>query len=80
MQVMGETARVMGFKGQYLNELFQPHENIKYGVKWLARWYKKTEQDVEKTLLRYNGGGNKSYPRKVLQIKENGTWKPLLKF
>jgi hypothetical protein len=78
-QIMGETARVLGFKGQYLNELFKPHINIEYGARWLGRYLHRTKS-VEKALLRYNGGGDKLYPSKILKVKDSGTWKTLLNF
>ena len=77
-QIMGETARVLGFSGQYLNELFEPYQNIKYGAKWLGKYYR--QGCVDHALLRYNGGGNKKYPSMVKRVRESGRWKTLLNY
>ena len=36
MQIMGATARWLGFKGTFLSELIEPEVGIEYGCKYLA--------------------------------------------
>lgn len=67
MQVMGQTAREFGFSGEYLTELCDPFTNLKFGCKKLARCLKLANGDVHEGLLKYNGGGDPSYPDKVLK-------------
>lgn len=77
-QIMGETARVLGFRGQFLTELFQPYCNIKFGAMYLGKHYR--QGGVDHALLRYNGGGNKKYPDLVNTVRRSGEWKILLDF
>lgn len=67
MQVMGQTAREFGFTGQFLTELFEPETCVRFGCAKLKRELEKSGGDVRKALLGYNGGGDASYPDKVLQ-------------
>lgn len=67
MQVMGQVARELGFKGRFLTELLDPATNLSYGCKKLAQCLKRHNGDVRKALLAYNGGGDASYPDKVLK-------------
>lgn len=67
MQILGETARVMGFQGRYLTELHDPDINLSYGCKYLYRCLnraKKTTviefEQYNKALLYYNGSSE--YP------------------
>lgn len=66
MQVMGQVAREFGFAGDYLTELVDPVIGLEYGCKKLARCMDRANADVRQALLLYNGGGDKSYPDKVL--------------
>lgn len=73
MQIMGETARGAGFDKDYLSELFDPEINIELGCKFFRSLLDKyTDEETDKdtayrtALLRYNGGGDPSYPDKVL--------------
>lgn len=68
MQVMGQTAREFGFKGKYLTELCDPETGIEYGCRKLRECLDKRNGDIRVALLRYNGGGNKSYPDMVLKL------------
>lgn len=70
MQIMGQTARELGFDGEYLAELLDPVINIEYGCRKLAKCLERTYGDVPAALLQYNGGGNPSYPNLVLQHYE----------
>lgn len=64
-QVMGAVARELGLSG-YLTRLCDPYVGIFYGAKHLARQLKRCNGDIRQALLRYNGGGNREYPDKVL--------------
>jgi soluble lytic murein transglycosylase-like protein len=66
MQVMGEVARELGFKGVFLTELCEPIVGLAYGCKKLAACLKATAGDERAALLRYNGGGNAAYADQVL--------------
>lgn len=66
MQVMGQVARELGFTGAYLAALCDPQTAIEYGCRKLKNCLSKANGVVEDALLRYNGGGNKDYPREVL--------------
>lgn len=70
MQIMGQTAREFGFEGEFLTQLCDPHAGIEFGCRKLARCLK-LKPDVSEALLMYNGGGDPSYPGKVLaHLKE----------
>lgn len=77
-QILGETARELGFEGQYLPELLNPTINIEYGAKYLAQCFKKHKGDRFKSLLAYNGGGDLTYPNKVLARLENHEYEKIL--
>lgn len=64
MQVMGQTARELGFKAD-IPQLCDPLFGILYGCKKLALCFKATG-DARAALLRYNGGSNPAYPDQVL--------------
>lgn len=66
MQIMGETARELGFAAKNLAELFDPVSSVAYGCKKLKRCLDDQNQDVHNALLRYNGGSNPDYPNLVL--------------
>lgn len=66
MQIMGETARWIGFDGKYLTELLNVDTNIEYGCQYLKHCLAKSKGDMYKALLRYNGGGNKDYPTGII--------------
>jgi len=65
MQVMGQTAREVGFKDP-LPMMHDPETGLSVGCKYLARLLSSCRGDVKKALLRYNGGGDPRYPNKVL--------------
>lgn len=67
MQIMGETARELGFAGKYLTELCDPETGVEFGCRKLAKCVASCG-DVEAALLRYNGGGDPNYPEMVLQL------------
>lgn len=77
MQILGQTVREMGFSGESLCELLEPGTNIDWGSKILARNLARTG-DVQGALLRYNGGGDPGYARKVLAHIESNKIEELL--
>jgi soluble lytic murein transglycosylase-like protein len=66
MQVLGQTARELGFKGDFLSELCSPINGIEYGCMKLAACMKKHSGNQHDSLLAYNGGGNANYPVEVI--------------
>jgi soluble lytic murein transglycosylase-like protein len=74
MQVMGETARELGYDGAFLSELLIPHVGIEYGCRKLRKCLDGANLDTRAALLRYNGGGNKRYDDQVLSILETGEY------
>lgn len=66
-QVMGQVARENGFKGKYLSQLCEPEIGIDNGCRVLKGKLASARGDVHTALLRYNGGGNKQYPREVME-------------
>lgn len=70
MQIMGETARELGFAGKYLTELCDPIVGVEYGCRKLSRCMAKHPGDMRAALLAYNGGANAQYPELVLALCE----------
>lgn len=68
MQVMGGVGREQGFSGLYLPELIEPLVNIPQGCKKLKQVIARNGGDREAGLLAYNGGGDPSYPAKVMLL------------
>lgn len=66
-QVMLQTAAEHGFHYRYPGQLFDPDENLRIACRILARLRVKHQGDTRKMLLAYNGGGDPSYPDKVLR-------------
>jgi soluble lytic murein transglycosylase-like protein len=73
MQIMGQVAREVGFKGEYLTELIDIKTNLEFGCKYLAKCLEKGGT-VEKGLLYWNGGANKNYPAQVLGHLDSGVY------
>lgn len=65
MQIMGQTARELGFTGVFLSELCDPKLGTDFGCKKLRRCFD-LKVDASAALLAYNGGGDPNYPRMVL--------------
>lgn len=65
MQLMGEGARELGFKG-HLASLCDPDNGLDYGCRHLKGKLDSHNGDVTAGLLAWNGGGNKQYPEQVL--------------
>ena len=79
MQIMGETAREYGFDRESLLELTNPELNIELGCKIVQKLFIKHANE-EKVLLRWNGGGDPDYPRRVLSHIKSGRAQLLLSF
>lgn len=82
MQILLQTARELGFEGN-AEELYDPKTNIYYGCKKLALEFEKVKRrgshnPIRDALLGYNGGGNLTYPDKVLMRMKNGSAKQLI--
>lgn len=69
MQVMGTVAREKGFAGWW-PALCEPDIGLYYGCKVLGGILAAKGKDEVAALLRYNGGGDKQYPGRVLVWKE----------
>lgn len=65
LQIMGAVAREYGFVDKYLTTMCNAEFNIEVGLRVIKKYYELTG-NVEKMLLRYNGGGNKNYPQEVI--------------
>lgn len=65
MQVMGEVARELGFKGPLL-QLTEPSVALVLGCQHLSNKLKQAGGDVTKALLLWNGGDNPDYASQVL--------------
>lgn len=72
MQIMGGTARMMGFKGVSLAELVDPEVNLEFSVKYLAHLRDKyyAEHGWEGVIAAYNAGS----PRKKNGFYVNQTY------
>jgi Transglycosylase SLT domain len=68
LQIMGETARELGFEGKYLSELCDPPVGIEWGCRKLAACLKRTDGNIDAALEMYNGGSNKNYGGEVLML------------
>lgn len=65
MQVMGQTARELGFSRPFLVELCDPDTGVEFGCRKLQQCFA-IHGDPETSLLAYNGGGNPDYGKQVL--------------
>jgi soluble lytic murein transglycosylase-like protein len=66
MQVMGQTARELGYTGRFLTGLCDPETGLEFGCRKLARCMAEVNNDPPAALLRYNGGSDPVYPHLVL--------------
>jgi soluble lytic murein transglycosylase-like protein len=69
MQMMGDSARSLGFTG-HLASLCDPATGLAWGCRFFVEKVKLAGGDVRKGLLYWNGGGNPEYPDQVLQRKQ----------
>lgn len=65
MQLMGQVARELGYKGN-LAALCDPTIGLEWGCKHLANKLKDVHGDVHMGLQRWNGGGNPNYADQVI--------------
>lgn len=65
MQVMGQTARELGFQGDHFGELLSADLGIEYGCRYLTKCMLGNNRDVKRALDSYNGGGNPDYSTEV---------------
>lgn len=80
MQVLGVTARELGFKGPFLSALCAPAVGLEYGCRYLARQLRRYKGDVSDAIAAYNAGTarrrddgtyvNEDYVRKVWRAME----------
>ena len=68
LQIMGQTARELGFTGKYLTELCIPIVGMEWGLRKLAECLKHAGGDINKALEMYNGGSNPNYAGEVLML------------
>ena len=66
MQILGETARELGFNYPWFGVLFIPDIGAEYGVKYLRKCLDAAGGDVKGGLFKYNGGADAGYPARVL--------------
>lgn len=67
-QIMGETARELGFTGRYLTELCDPETGLEYACKKLTQCLQLANGDIAAGLSKYNGGGDGSYSSAVISL------------
>ena len=86
-QLMGETLRWQGFKGNYLVSACMPGINLEYGCKYLRYCYDKKKHETpgrtqtKAALALYNGIRNhvdSEYDEKVIGHVESGAYKNIL--
>ena len=65
-QIMGQTARELGFSGDYLTELCDPPKGLYFAAMKLQRCLKNKNGNFTDALLEYNGGANLAYPGLVM--------------
>lgn len=65
MQLMGQVARELGWKGPIL-QLTDPAVNLVLGCQHLANKLKAAGGDITQGLLKWNGGAAQDYPTQVL--------------
>lgn len=65
MQLMGQVARELGYKG-HLAALCDPATGLEWGCKHLAAKVADVHGEIKMALQRWNGGGNPNYADQVL--------------
>ena len=66
MQVMGATARELGYRGRFLSKLCDPEFGMEYGCRYLAALHDRFGPSWETVAAAYNAGS----PRR----KDDGSW------
>ena len=77
VQIMGQVAMERCFRGEFLTELCDPATNLRIGTEFLQTLLHRHDT-TEKALLRWNGGGDPDYAKKVLGHIESGAYHYLL--
>jgi soluble lytic murein transglycosylase-like protein len=70
MQILGETARELGFEADDFDALADPETGIEYGCRKLAKCVAAHPGDTVGALEAYNGGGDPHYADMVLPLME----------
>lgn len=65
MQIMGQTARDLGYAGP-MAQLLEPETGLDWGCRKLAQCFQLANGDPEAALLHWNGGADTTYPAQVL--------------
>lgn len=68
-QVMGETAREMGFTGDFA-QLCEPETGLEYAARVFRHYIDRAGANLAAALQHYNGGGNPNYAAEVLQLAQ----------
>jgi soluble lytic murein transglycosylase-like protein len=71
MQIMGQTARELGFTLATLAELCDPPFGLEYGCRKLAECFKLANGSRIAALEKYNGGANVTYAAEVMNRVNN---------
>jgi len=66
MQIMGQTARELGFDGTFLSALCDPELGLAIGCKLLRKKLDAMANDTHRALQAWNGGANPTYAVQVL--------------
>jgi soluble lytic murein transglycosylase-like protein len=66
MQIMGQTARELGYTARYLNSLCDPDAGMDVGCRKLQKCFNRHPGDAAAALQEYNGGSNPQYASQVL--------------
>ncbi len=66
MQLMGQTARELGFQGVYLTELCDPVVGLEWGCQYLSRKVARYQGNLECAVAAYNAGSARRL--------QNGAW------
>jgi soluble lytic murein transglycosylase-like protein len=66
MQVMGQTARELGFDATFLSTLCDPEQGLTIGCKLLRKKLDAMANDTTRALQAWNGGANPTYAVQVL--------------
>jgi soluble lytic murein transglycosylase-like protein len=76
MQVMGQTARELGWAGD-IAALCDPEVALEYGCRAFAERMKTRQGNAPAALLAYNGGANPNYADEVLKLAAAYPSKPV---
>ena len=66
MQVMGQCAREHGFQDRYFTTLCRPEIGLDMGCRIFRHKWEQAKENLEVTLLHWNGGANPSYASEVI--------------